>query len=69
MSEFDPIGYGELRAQVAALEKDVAELRSDVRTLLELANRSKGGLWVGMAIVSMASAAVSWIVAHLPWSK
>lgn len=69
MSEFDPIAYGELRAQVAALEQTVAELRSDVRTLLELANRSKGGLWVGMAIVSAASAAVSWVVAHLPWFK
>lgn len=67
--DFDPVGYGELRAQVAGLERDVAELRSDVRTLLELANRSKGGLWVGMAIVSAASAAVSWVVAHLPWFK
>jgi hypothetical protein len=40
-----------------------------VRALLELANRGKGGLWVGMAIVSAASALVSWVVAHLPWFK
>ena len=65
MSEFDPIGYGELRAQVAALEKDVTELRSDVRTLLELANRSRGGLWVGMAIVSLGSAVVGWLANHV----
>ena len=67
--DLDTVGYCELRAQVADLEKDLTELRSAVRALLELANRSKGGLWVGMAIVSMASAAVSWIVANLPWFK
>lgn len=69
MSDFDPVGYGELRAQVTALEREVSELKGDVKRLLELANQSKGGLWVGMAIVSMASAAVSWVVAHLPWFK
>ena len=65
----DPIQYGALTAQVRSLEVDVAELRADVRTLLELANKSKGGLWAGMAIVSAASALVSWVVAHLPWFK
>jgi hypothetical protein len=69
MSDIDPIQYGRLTAQVTSLERDVQELREDVRALLELANRGKGGLWVGMAIVSAASALVSWVVAHLPWFK
>jgi hypothetical protein len=65
----DPIQYGALTAQVTNLEREVQELKADVRALLELANKSKGGLWAGMAIVSAGSALVSWIVAHLPWFK
>jgi hypothetical protein len=33
-------------------------LRDDVKTLLALANKSKGGLWAGMIIVSAVSSLI-----------
>lgn len=64
MSEVDPVEFGRLTAQVQNLETQVADLRSDVKELLELANKSKGGFWMGMTIASSAGAFVSWIASH-----
>jgi hypothetical protein len=52
MSEIDPREFGRLEAEVKALSDQVAAMQSDVKTLLELANKSKGSLWTGMAIAS-----------------
>jgi len=51
--DIDPIQYGQIIAKVDTLEKEVSEMRADLKTLLELANRSKGGFWVGMTIASI----------------
>jgi hypothetical protein len=64
MSEIDPVQYGALTAQVASLERDVAELRADMKTLLELANKSRGGLWMGMALASTFGGVVGFIADH-----
>jgi hypothetical protein len=40
--------FGAMQAQVAALGKQVESLTSKVDELLALANRSRGGFWVGM---------------------
>lgn len=64
MADIDPVQYGALTAQVAALERDVADLRGDVKALLELANKSRGGLWVGMAIVSALGGVVGFFAGH-----
>jgi hypothetical protein len=64
MSDIDPVQFGVLTAQVQTLEKQVEDLRKDVKQLLELANRSKGGFWVGMTIASSVGAFVSWIAGH-----
>lgn len=68
MSEIDPVKFGQMAAEVEALKGQVAELRADVKSLLELANQSKGGFWMGMAVASSAGAFVSWIVSHMPWA-
>ena len=39
--------FGRLEAQVDALQNEVSDLRKDVKCLLELANKSKGGFWMG----------------------
>ncbi|HNF63678.1 MAG TPA: hypothetical protein PKZ20_18235 [Rhodocyclaceae bacterium] len=52
MSDIDPREFGRLEAEVKALQEEVSGLRDDVKELLELANKSKGGFWIGMAIVS-----------------
>lgn len=67
MSEIDLVQYGALTAQVASLERDVAELKSDMKTLLELANKSRGGLWMGMGLASTFGGIVGFVADH--WMK
>lgn len=61
----DPREFGKLEAEVHGLRAQVATLQHDVRALLELANKSKGGFWMGMSIASAAGGLVSWIAAHI----
>lgn len=65
MSDIDARDFGKLEAQVEALEKEVHALRSDVRALLELANQSKGGLWVGMGIASVLGGIVTFVMGSM----
>lgn len=51
-SDIDARDFGKLEAQVEALQKEMHTLSEDVKTLLELANKGKGGFWVGMSIAS-----------------
>ena len=53
--------YGKLVATVESLEKKVDKLEQGMEELLELANRGRGGFWVGMAIVSAISTIVGYI--------
>lgn len=64
MSDIDPVQFGALTAQVKTLESQVNDLQSDVKTLLELANKSKGGFWAGMAIASAFGGFISWIASN-----
>ena len=64
MSEVDMFKYGQLVAQVEALDKKVDKLESKIEELLELANKGKGGMWMGMVFVSVVSAATGYIT-HL----
>ena len=61
MSEIDPREFGKLEAQVEALQLEVHALRQDIKTLLEMANKSKGGFFVGMAIASIVGGFISFI--------
>ena len=62
MSDIDPVHYGQLTAKVEHLENSVVELNKDIKTLLELANKSKGGLWVGMSLASFFGGLVTFIL-------
>jgi hypothetical protein len=61
MSEIDPREFGKLEAQVEALQAEVSAMRDDIKALLEMANRSKGGFFVGMAIASVIGGVISFI--------
>jgi hypothetical protein len=63
----DPYKYGKLVATVESLSEKVDKLERGMDELLELANRSKGGFFAGMAVVSAVSAFIGFI-AHY-WSK
>lgn len=61
MAEIDPIKVGVMWQKLETMEREVSELRNDVKTLLEMANKSKGGLWAGMMVVSAISSFVGYI--------
>ena len=61
MSDMDPREFGKLEAQVEALQSEVHAMRSDIRQLLEMANKSKGGFWVGMSIASALGGVVTFV--------
>ena len=59
--DIDPIKFGVTWQKVEAMEQEVAELRKDVKQLLELANKGRGGFWAGMAVVSAFSTFVGFM--------
>ena len=61
MSEVDARDFGKLEAQVEALQKEMHTLSQDVKALLELANKGKGGFWMGMTIASFAGGIVTFL--------
>ena len=68
MSDIDPVKIGVMWQKVEAMEKEVAEMRSDIKELLAMANKGRGGFWVGMMVVSGLSSIVGYIT-HLFVSK
>jgi hypothetical protein len=64
MTEIDPVKIGVMWQKVEAMEKEVAEMRSDIKELLAMANKGRGGFWVGMMVVSGLSSIVGYIT-HL----
>jgi predicted PurR-regulated permease PerM len=63
--EIDPVKYGVLWQRVADMDKKIDKMERQVEELLALANKSKGGFWMGMTIASMVGGAITWIAAHV----
>lgn len=62
--QIDPYKYGKLVAQVEAMEKKIDKLEAGMEELLELANKSKGGFWMGMTIASGVGGLITYITSH-----
>jgi hypothetical protein len=65
MESIDPVEYGKLLAKVETLSSKVDVMEADIKTLLELANKSKGGFWMGMTIASLVGGLVTWITSNM----
>lgn len=63
-TNFDPVKYGVLWQKVQDMDKKFDKMERQIEELLELANKSKGGFWMGMTIASGIGGLVSWIVSH-----
>ena len=63
--EIDPVKFGVTWQKVENMEYEVAELRKDVKQLLELANKGRGGFWAGMVIVSASSTFVGFMAHYI----
>lgn len=64
MSDIDPFQYGQLVAKVETMEKKIDKLEVGMEELLELANKSKGGFWMGMVIASGVGGLITFITSH-----
>lgn len=62
MENIDPVEYGKLLGKVDALSIKVESMDADIKELLALANKSKGGFWMGMAVASAVSGFVAWFI-------
>jgi len=65
MAEIDARDFGRLEAQVEALNGQVTQLSNDVKALLELANKGKGGFWMGMTIASFMGGVITFVADRL----
>ena len=64
MENIDPIQYGRLIAQVENLTTKVESMDTDIKELLALANKGRGGFWMGMTIASMLGGGITWALSH-----
>ena len=63
-NEIDLVKYGVLWQKVQDMDRKVDKMERQLEELLALANRSKGGLWIGMSIASAFSAFVGFVASH-----
>ena len=66
--EIDPVRYGVLwqkvenyEAKFDEMSKKIDKMESSIEELVAMANRSRGGLWVGLGVVSVISSFVGFI--------
>lgn len=59
--KFDMFKFGGLVNQVETLQSKVDSMEKDIKTLLELANRSKGSLWALMGIASFVGGFITYL--------
>ena len=61
LEKFDMFKFGGLVNQVEHLQAKVDAMDKDIKELLELANRSKGGFWMGMTIASIVGGFITYV--------
>jgi hypothetical protein len=54
-----------LKQLLQDMDKKVDKMERNVEELLALANKGRGGFWMGMTIASIFGGAVSWLVSHM----
>jgi hypothetical protein len=58
----DPREFGRLESEVKALQTQMNSVQTDIKSLLELANKGRGGFWAGMAIASFLGGIATFVV-------
>jgi hypothetical protein len=61
--EIDPVRYGVLWERVQNMDKKIDKMEGQIEELLALANKGRGGFWMGMTIASMLGGGVAWVMA------
>ena len=63
-TNFDPVKYGVLWERVQMMDRKMDKMERQIEQLLELANKSKGGFWMGMTIASAMGGVIGWVTSH-----
>lgn len=71
MEPIDPVKYGAMWQKVQdyerrfeVIDKKLDKMEQQLEDLIAMANKGKGGFWVGMTIASMVGAGISWVTSH-----
>ena len=67
MSDIDLVKYGVLWQKVESMEAKIDKMEVQLDTLIELANKGRGGFWMGMTFVSAISTIMGYFSHH--WTK
>ena len=69
--EIDLVKYGAMWQRVndyerrfEVIDRKLDKMEGQIEELLALANKSKGGFWMGMTIASGVGAVVAWFASH-----
>ena len=65
IEKFDMFKFGGLVNQVENLQHKVDKLEEGMEELLALANKGRGGFWMGMAVVSAFSTFIGFVSHYL----
>jgi hypothetical protein len=65
LENFDMFKFGGLVNQVENLQQKVDKLEEGMEELLALANKGRGGFWMGMAVVSAFSTFIGFLSHYL----
>jgi hypothetical protein len=67
MSDIDLVKYGVLWQKVESMEAKIDKLEANMEILIALANKGRGGFWMGMALVSGVSTVMGYFSSY--WTK
>lgn len=62
--EINPVKYGVLWERVTNMDAKMDKMERQIDELLELANKSRGGFWMGMAVASLVGGFMTWVANH-----
>lgn len=64
MTQIDPIEFGRVLARLDEQDKTIDEMRQDIKSLLAMANRGKGALFILMSVSSIVGAVIGAVGHH-----
>ena len=59
--EIDLVKYGVLWQKVESMEAKIDKMETQLETLIALANKGRGGFWMGMIFVSAVSSIMGYL--------
>ena len=68
MEDIDPVKYGAMYQKVQDLDRKMDKMERQIEELLEMANKSKGGMFFGMAVVTFIGG-IAGFIAHMMTMK